>query len=368
MPINSADPAHTLAPGGTADTTAIAGRALAARFTRRGALALAPVIALAAGCSSSKDKSNTGGSTGGSGALDKVNYMTGFGSFGREAYAWVADSKGYFRDNGLDVKILPGSGQPSEVAGLATGKTDFYCVEASLTISLLAKGQKDVKIVGAIHQRTVVALMALAKNKITRPQDLVGKKIAYGGQAPNLLFPAYAKLAGFDPHVTWETCTPQQLPAWLATGKADVIGQFVTGAPLIKATAKQDISILPYGDYLGDLPGNLLLTNSKMLNEKSDITHRFIDALMKGLDYTIKNPDEAGQILAKAVPGTKAEVAALEVQAMKPYVTTNGSPVGSLTPDGMTKTLALLTSIGVVPQGALTADGITDFNFVPKAA
>jgi NitT/TauT family transport system substrate-binding protein len=38
-----------------------------------------------------------------------VTYLTGFGTFGREGYAWVAGAKGYFRDAGLRVNILPGA-------------------------------------------------------------------------------------------------------------------------------------------------------------------------------------------------------------------------------------------------------------------
>jgi NitT/TauT family transport system substrate-binding protein len=367
MPINSADPAQAPAPGGTpAGTAATADKALAARLTRRGALALAPAVALVAGCSSSKDKKTTGGT--GDGALDQVTYMTGFGTFGREAYAYVADAKGFFRDNGIKVKIVPGSGQEADLAGLIAGKIDFQTTETSMFVSLMAKGYKDARIIGAIHQRTVVALMALPDRGIKRPQDLVNRTIAYGGVAPRLLFPAYARLAGFDAAtVKWVRATPPTLPGELASRKVDAIGQFVTGTPLIKAaTRQQSIVVLPFGDYLPDLTGNLLATSTNMIKNKPDLVRRFVDALMKGLSYAMANPEECGAIMNQAVSTTAAAIATAELQVMKPYVMTGGSAVGGLTEAGIAQVIALLTSVGLVPQGALIPDNVADFNFVPK--
>lgn len=41
--------------------------------------------------------------------LDKVTYLTAFGAVGRDAFAWVAQEKGYFKESGLDVTIQLGA-------------------------------------------------------------------------------------------------------------------------------------------------------------------------------------------------------------------------------------------------------------------
>ena len=37
-----------------------------------------------------------------------MTYLTSFGNFGRDSYAWVAKEKGFFKDAGFDVEIKPG--------------------------------------------------------------------------------------------------------------------------------------------------------------------------------------------------------------------------------------------------------------------
>jgi NitT/TauT family transport system substrate-binding protein len=369
MSAHTADAASNGAPGGTAANSggATGGKAFGGKLTRRGALTLAPAAMLAAACTSNK-KTTSGATTGTNRSLDSVTYMTAFGTFGREGYVYVADAKGFFRDNGIEVKIVAGNGQPQNLQALVNNQHQFMSQDSSQALILMSKGLKDVRFIGAIHQRTVIALMALAASGITRPQDLQGKTIGYGGQAPFLLYPAYARLAGFDPKATtWKPVTPQQLPALLAQKKVDAIGQFVTGTPLIKAVAKQDVVVLPYSDFLADLYGNVLVTNETMLKTKPDLVHRFNKALMKGLAYSVANPEESGTLINKAISTTPAAVATAELKVMQPYVNINGTAVGALDQSRVSRAIALMTSIGVVQQGTLSPESVVDFGFVPKA-
>jgi NitT/TauT family transport system substrate-binding protein len=349
-------------PGIHEDATG--GRLATGRLTRRAALTLAPAMALAAACTS---KSNApAASTKG---VDRVTYQTGFGTFGREAYVYVAKAKGYFTDAGIDVQIIPGTGQPADMQGVAANKTQFLTGETTAALTAISKGLKDFKLIGAVHQRTVIALMALGGNGMTRPQDLQGKTVGYGGASPHDMFPAYARLAGFDPaSVKWVPLPPPTLPAALAAKRVDAIGQFVTGTPLVRAAAKgADIVVFPYGDVLSDLYGNVLTTNTQMIQTKPDLVRRFTDALFKGLAYTINNPEESGKIMNQSVSTTPAAIATAEIQTMKPYVTSNGSIVGTIDQSRMSRAIALLASVGVVAQGSLTPESVVDFDYVPKA-
>src|SRR5262249_27293248 len=155
------------------------------------------------------------------------------------------------------------------------------------------------------------------------------------------MFPPYARLVGFDPSSTkWLPTTPQQVPLLLAAGKVDAVGQFISGTPLIKSAVKgRDLVVFPYGDYLKDLFGNVLLTNTDMIKNKPDLVQRFSAALLKGFAYSLANPDEAGRILNQAVSTTPAAIAAGELRAMTPYVSLNGSAIGAIDPSRMSATI-----------------------------
>jgi NitT/TauT family transport system substrate-binding protein len=305
--------------------------------------------------------------------LDKVTYVTGFGTFGRDSYAWLAAEKGYFREAGLSVTIQPGTGTENNLKALNAGRAQFATLDFSAAIVHIGKtGDTGFRAVAAIQQRTVVAIMTLTGTGITRPADLPGHTIAEtGGAASKTLFPAYAQLAGIDPDkVHWIDATPQQLPALLAAGRVDAIGQFVVGAPAIEQAAGGRRAItLPYSDYLTDLYGNVLVTPTALTTRSPDLVRRFSTALMKGLGYAIAHPDEAGQILHRAQPTTDAVTAAAEVRLMASYVTSasTGIPVGALDPTRVMRAIAILQAVGLIPAG-LVPDHVADFTLSPKAA
>jgi NitT/TauT family transport system substrate-binding protein len=100
--------------------------------------------------------------------LEKVTYLTSFGNFGRDAYAWVAKDKGFFREVGLDVDIKPGSGTGDNISKIEAGAAMFAPVD--LTGLLLARGNggaKSIVVVAGIQQHTMAALISLQGNGIT---------------------------------------------------------------------------------------------------------------------------------------------------------------------------------------------------------
>ena len=63
------------------------------------ALAVVLAVATVGCCSDDGDEAGAGGN----GKLDKVTYLTAFGAVGRDAFAWVAQEKGYFKEAGFEV-------------------------------------------------------------------------------------------------------------------------------------------------------------------------------------------------------------------------------------------------------------------------
>src|SRR3979490_2492395 len=87
---------------------------------RRSVIAVVAVLGLAlvSACNGGNNKQADSG-------LQKVNYLTSFNTFGREAYAYVALDKGYFKDAGFDVKINPGTGTVDVMKLVAGGQADY---------------------------------------------------------------------------------------------------------------------------------------------------------------------------------------------------------------------------------------------------
>lgn len=340
--------------------TTLTRRRLLAALTGSAGLALA-------GCSSTTKPTKVATSQ----QKKDVTALTAFGSFGRESFFWVTKEKGFFDEEGLNVTVQPGAAGDANSKLLTAGKAQFAEVDYSGVLIRAATGQGDVKILAALTQTTLIAMMSVEGRGISAPKDLAGKTIAAAtGSVPITLFPAYAKLAGFDASsVHWLQTSPQQLPALLASGKVDAIGQFVVGAPSIKAATHKEPVLLPYNKYVTDLYGNVLVATEKLIQQDPDLVKRFTRALLKGLQYTIDHPDEAGQILHKDVATQNPDVAAAEVRLLAPYVNAdlNGHPVGSLDPSKVARSFAILQGIGLV-KNVLSPDAVVSFDTVSASS
>ncbi|MFI6466105.1 ABC transporter substrate-binding protein [Streptomyces sp. NPDC050538] len=325
----------------------------------------AATLLAAAACdsnSSSKDQSS---------AKDHITYVTAFGAAGRDAFAWVAEQKGYFRQAGIDVKIELGKAAGENLKALASGNAQFTSLD--FTGAMISAGAKnstayrDFRAVLAIHQRTLVSIMAMQGSGITTPKDLTGKRIAAAANSVNqLLFPGYAKLAGIDTAgVRWIAVQPVQLGPALASGKADALSTFLIGRPTIeKATVQarsKHVVVFPYSTYLPDLYGNATVTSASIAAKKPDLVKRFRTALLKGLKYTIQHPDEAGKLLHSKHPETDATAATAEIKLMTPSVTAEGeSSVGLITEARMRRAITSLQNAGVIQPG-MTPQDVVDF-------
>jgi NitT/TauT family transport system substrate-binding protein len=302
-------------------------------------------------------------------AATKVTYLTSFSTFGRDAYAYVAQEKGFFAEAGLDVTINPGTGTVDVLKLVAGGRAQFGVGDLTATMITVAKEKLPVTVVGAIHQRTVAAIVALEGGSISKPADLVGKKIGdQPGSTNQVMFPVYAKAVGIDPaKVQFVPSAPPALPQLLVSGQVDGIGQFIVGTPTIEAAAKgRKAVVLPYGDYVPDLYGNMLLTSKDLASKDPELVRKFTAALLKGLQYSVDHPDELGQILKKFQPTQNPDVAAAEMRLMGPYTKGTG-PFGGLDQARVEKIIQVLGEAGAIPAGSLKPADIASFELAPKS-
>jgi NitT/TauT family transport system substrate-binding protein len=325
-------------------------------------LAVAAVVTalVAAGCSSSKPKASGGGTT------TKVSYLTAFGAVGRDAFIWVAKDKGYFKDAGIDINIQLGAAAEPNLKAMSAGAVQFAALDLTGAVVDQGKGQyTDVRAIAAIHQRNLSSIVSLEGSAIASPKDIVNKKIGVAtGSVVQLLYPAYAKLAGLDPNaIQWKPTTPAALPLLLASGQVDGLATFLIGTPAIeKAAGGKKAVVLPYSNFLTDLYGNALFTTKTYADKNPDVVKAFRTAALKGLQYAIDHPDEAGKILQKYNPtiGPNGATSATgEIKLMAPYVAA-GATIGTLDKDRVARGIAILQGAGLFPSG-LTPDKVVDF-------
>ena len=159
---------------------------------------------------------------------------------------YIADYKGYYREQGLDVLLLAGG--PSVITDpiVISGKALVGQGGPDGTANSVNKGA-PLKIIGANYQKASYAILSLAKNALREPKDLIGKKI--GIQVNNLvIWRSFLKTCQLDP-ASIDVVPVMHDFAPLITG--DVDGFFgLTNDDLIQLTARgYDIAHLLFADF-----------------------------------------------------------------------------------------------------------------------
>ena len=302
-----------------------------------------------------------------SGTVDEVTCVTGFNITGQDSFVFAAIDHGWYRDAGLNVKVVPGVGTRGNLQRLKEGNAQFAVIDLTGALLEVNAGTfTDFRVFAAIYQSTVSCIVALPAANIHAPADLAGKRIGYSeGGVNRTIFPAYAQLAGLDEStIRWVSLPPPSIRAALVAGQLDAATEIVVGRPAVEAAAKQKVTMLPYSDVVRDLYGNALGASTDLIKSNPSLVRRFRDATLRGLRWTIDNPDEAGRIMARYNPTYKAEVAAAEARETVTYVRGNAPFIGHLDEARISRCIALVQGIGLIKPG-LSPGRVVAFDLVP---
>jgi ABC-type nitrate/sulfonate/bicarbonate transport system substrate-binding protein len=206
------------------------------RFGAAGALGIAGTAVLGACGSSSSSSSGpsttTAAATGSSAASSataaptlsnyKMSYQLSWLKTVEFSGSYTADSKGYYKANGVDVSLLAGGPNTVVEPVVAQGKALVGQTGIDSCAEAIAKGS-PLKIVAVLFQKNPFCVVSKASTNIVTPADLYGKKI--GVAAGNLpAWNAFLKLNKLD--VSKIHVEPAQFdPTPVAAGEFD--GQVV---------------------------------------------------------------------------------------------------------------------------------------------
>lgn len=318
-----------------------------------GAGAAAVLASVATGCNGSNDRADN---PAGSDDLRLVRVNTGLGlNQGREAYLTVAEELGFFAEEGIRIEVLPGEGTETNLTQLATGLVDIATIDINAGMAEYAAGTfTDFVLTAVLHAQLLGCVMVLEDSGISRPRDLEGSTMGViPGGTNTVLFPAWARLNGFDPDsVEFAAPPPPSFGALLAAGDLGSIQQFVVARSSIENDAGQPVRVFPYADTLPELYGSALGCSRQMLEDDPELVRAFNRAALRGLEYAIDNPDEAGALFAghqRHEGGQPEPVATAENTLLAPYVhADDGFAFGEFDPVRLAQSAGILRSHGVI--------------------
>ena len=255
-------------------------------------------------------------------AQDKktVNFVLDWIVGGRHTGWFTALHKGYYAEEGLDVKISRGFGSSNGIQRVASGQSDVGFNDIASAILARAKDGVPVKAVAVSYAKHPSAIFTLKKYNVRTLKDLEGKTLIDSAGSTNIsLFPMLAKAAGIDADkVKWIVVAPDAKMQTFKAGKGHGVLFYNMQLPMLEGATREEggVDMIVFGDYL-PLYSNGILATDAYLAKNPDVMRRFIRAAMKGWAYAFANPDEAVALLRKDNPLLEAAVAKAEILFVK---------------------------------------------------
>ena len=254
-------------------------------------------------------------------ALTKVIFSLDFIPLGRHAPWYAALAEGYYKDEGLDVSIIPSQGTAQVIQAVESGTANIGFVDVPSVVIARGKGSK-LKIVAVNYGKAPYAIFSLANGaNVTEPKQLEGLNLGSGaGSFTPKIIEGFMTQKGLDPKkLTVSNVAPPARAATLLSGKIPAIEFFVMAKPGLEAAAKSsntELRTLLLADHGLELYGNGIAATEDYIAKNPDVLKRFVRASLKGWKFTIANSEKAAADQIKYISTLKPEVIVAEIKVV----------------------------------------------------
>jgi putative hydroxymethylpyrimidine transport system substrate-binding protein len=261
---------------------------------------------------------------------------------------YQAESAGYFRDEGLNVRIDAPTSSSDTLRLMAAGQGEFGLVSLLDFMSVRAKGE-PLKIIMALEQRPLGALIALKKSGIERPRDLKGRLVGTSGVLSDDAGVRWmVKRDGGDPAsvrlINIGFNTAQQIIA----GNVDAAFGFWNQEG-IQVAAHQPATMMRLNDYgAPPYPELIVFAREDFLAKEPGTVRGFLRAVARGYEDSISKPDLARAAMAARVEGETSEGLKPYLEALTPVLRADAPAFGWLNISVLRDYVAWIKEIGVL--------------------
>lgn len=286
------------------------------------------------------------------GEPDKVVFMAGFRAQANLPFvaAYVAQEKGYFEDQGLDVEIRHAS-SGEHLKLLLSGDVDFTTAAASSVLKRRSDPGLPIVAFALFGQEGQQAYAAMGNSGIMSPKDWEGKTFGYKISVP----PDYLAIleandvdrstinevkVGFDPRV-------------LTEGKVDVLAVFNSNEP--DTIRRLGFSVNTWEPETYGVPnlGLTYITSTDIVDERPEVVRRFLKATMRAMQDIRETPGEAVDIVLEYAPEEDREHQHFMLQtelddSISPITDANGA--GWMTADQWQRLYDMLLQYEAIPN------------------
>ena len=328
-------------------------------------IALVTLILLAAvllaACGGQEPTTTPGPTPTGTPAIAKVSLALDWFPNSNHAGFYMAQEKGYYEDEGLEVNIFVPANPEDVLKTVGAGRDDFgvsYQAEV-----LLARGAGvPVKSIAALVQHPLNSIMVLEESGITRPGELMGKKVGITGiPFEEALFSAMLEYDGISAEdVTLVNVGFDLVPALIGKKVDAIVGAYWTHESIVMEMLGFHVKVMRMEEWgVPDFYELVLVASQDTVSNVPDIVQRFLRATARGFADAIEEPQAAVDVLVEANPETDKALETQGIELLAPMWTQGASTFGWQTQERWQSLARWMKDEGLLEEGVNEDEAFT---------
>ena len=238
----------------------------------------------------------------------------------------VGVAKGFFAQEGLDIKSLGFSGSAKVHQAMAAGNLDIALAAGSDLVFPL-KGSPEVAVANMAGPPLLMSFIVPWNSPVKSADDLKGKRIGIStvSSLTQWLALELARQKGWGPDgLTFVTVGAEPAPqvAALVTGQIDALVS-ATALGIRLETEQRGRDLFPASDVAKVFMIHAIYASNKLVAEAPDAVRRFLKAWFKTIAFMYANKDETVRLVAP-VTGYPLEIENKEYDIVMPMFSRDG--------------------------------------------
>ena len=206
---------------------------------------------------------------------------------------YLAESLGYFKDEGYDIELTNGGGADATMAAVLSGGADIGFCGPEAAIYVAIGGSDDApKVFGQLTKRDGSFLVGRNYEPDFKWSNLEGKEILAGrkGGVPAMTFEYVLKTQNINSELNYDVAF-NMMTAAFESGIADYCTMFEPVASEYQAAGKGYI-VASVGQESGEIPYTCFMAKSSYIKKNGEVIDSLLRAVTKAVKY-INETDSA---------------------------------------------------------------------------
>jgi diguanylate cyclase (GGDEF)-like protein len=244
---------------------------------------------------------------------------------------YAAVEKGFYREEGLEVRLHPGDPAHQPVQEVLSGRAQY--AEGNSEVLFQRMQGKPLVALAAIFQHSPSILLVRKDSGIDSVHDLAGKKVMLMNRTEDADFLTMFVNEGIPLSQIDIIPSSYQIEDLIAR-KVDAFNAYSTNEPFFLKQRGIPYNIIAPDNYRVDFYSDILFTSEEELRSRPERVEKMLRATLKGWRYAMDHPGEIIDLLIRRYPTDKTR-AHLEFEAaeMRKLIFPDLIEIGHMNPE-----------------------------------